>query len=320
MYYIYIHSSNPPPSPVFKVVTINQLFNRIITTSAMYKAVNFEDPLSEFELAFYDFIPEEPTNIAATTKDIADKTPSLFINANNDFDFDLNNWTSEESTNTSLVNSPTNNFKQLNSKNSLLGSPLQDYHEINPTTVNSRLFDNHNETQGNNDIFMYDYTTNKPKKNKYRVNKPSSSSPLLRLPLKPSVTIANIGTLSRLEVKSCKAAIPKTNVGNPFYKSPMETKSKSSTDTCNNNNSNINNSNINNCNDCDTDVENDFDNEDDQVIYDLLVDGNILNKTNQLPILETKFVTFDDNLIFDDLLDNQQDIHPFIKDNIPWRV
>ena len=106
----------PPPSPVFKVVTINQLFNRIITTSAMYKAVNFEDPLSEFELAFYDFIPEEPTNIAATTKDIADKTPSLFINANNDFDFDLNNWTSEESTNTSLVNSPTNNFKQLNSK------------------------------------------------------------------------------------------------------------------------------------------------------------------------------------------------------------
>lgn len=122
----------------------------------MYKAVNFEDPLSEFELAFYDFIPEEPTNIAATTKDIADKTPSLFINANNDFDFDLNNWTSEESTNTSLVNSPTNNFKQLNSKNSLLASPLQDYHEINPTTVNSRLFDNHNETQGNNDIFMYD--------------------------------------------------------------------------------------------------------------------------------------------------------------------
>ncbi|RCK60997.1 hypothetical protein Cantr_08382 [Candida viswanathii] len=291
----------------------------------MNQIVNSEDPLSEFEMTFLDFFTEDPTATAATTtttttttaaQDIANETPSLFVNANADLDFDINNWTSAESTTTSLANSPANNFKLLSSKNTLLASPLQDYNELCPSMSHPRLDRKHSRNLGS-DIFTYDYTTNKPSNTKYRVNKPSSSSPLMRLPLKPSVTIASIDTLSRLDVKSSAAAIPKTNVGNPFYKSPMETKPKmitTATTTTTAKNSQFGAS---------TGAEEsgeDDDSDEEQVIYDLLVDNNITSITSQYPMLETKFKTFDDYLIFDALLDNSQQPQPSIQDNIPWRV
>ncbi|RCK56047.1 hypothetical protein Cantr_05269 [Candida viswanathii] len=288
----------------------------------MNQIVNSEDPLSEFEMTFLDFFTEDPsaaatitTTITTTTaQDIANETPSLFVNANADLDFDINNWTSAESTTTSLASSPANNFKLLSSKNTLLASPLQEYNELCPSMSHPRLDRKHRRNQGS-DIFTYDYTTNKPSNSKYRVNKPSSSSPLMRPPLKPSVTIASIDTLSRLDVKSSAAAIPKTNVGNPFYKSPMETKPKMITTAA----TTAKNSQFGSRTGADV-SEDDDDSDEEQVIYDLLVDNNITSITSQYPMLETKFKTFDDYLIFDALLDNSQQPQPSIQDNIPWRV
>lgn len=270
----------------------------------MNQIVNYEDPLSDFEMSFLDIFPQDQSII--TNEDIANKTPSLFFNY--DLPFALNNITSTESTTTSITSSPDNNFRQLNSKNTLLASPLQHNTEVCPTMVNHQHHRN-NSTNHGSDIFTYDYTTNKPKNNKYRINKPTSVSPLLRPPLKPSVTIANIDTLSQLEVKSSKVAIPKTNVGNPFYKSPIEGKSMELRASMNNNDKKLPKY-----------MDSNIDNEEEQVIYDLLVDTNISNITCQNPILETKFKMFDDNLIFDDLFDNPQQMHLFIKDNIPWRI
>ncbi|EMG46686.1 hypothetical protein G210_3060 [Candida maltosa Xu316] len=272
----------------------------------MNHIINLEDPLgSDFDISFLELFCSTPT-----TNQIVNDTPSLFLNQNQDFNLNLDNWSTESlqtsstsSTSTSQFNSPTLNNTHTaadKKKKTLLCSPLQDYHDLYLTTTSNNINSQQQQQQQNpessmmnndsnkiHDILSPDYTTQRPNNNnnnKYRIGK--SSSPLMRPPMKPSVTIANIDTYSRLDAKvSTKSTIPKTKVGNPFYKSPIHHKKKHlpvrKTPKV---------------------IE-----DDDKIIYDLLTDNN--NDTNagssvyQYPILETKFKILDDHLIFDGLFD-----------------
>ncbi|EDK43432.1 predicted protein [Lodderomyces elongisporus NRRL YB-4239] len=79
-------------------------------------------------------------------------------------------------------------------------------------------------------------TKNKCLMKKYKVSKSSTASPVLRPPLKPSVTITSIDTLTKLQNppaltgKGITSPL-KTKVGNPFYKPITDTQLRLKTNT-----------------------------------------------------------------------------------------
>ncbi|EGW34873.1 uncharacterized protein SPAPADRAFT_47944 [Spathaspora passalidarum NRRL Y-27907] len=229
-----------------------------------------EDPLGEFDISLI----ESYCPILPPPADFKDS--SLFVLPELDLNYDLDSllaptWTNCETIAPSALSSPSHSrchSKQLSLASPLLeskilpgipplieqdDSPLSSPPTSNcPSTIKKSASRRKSRSRNNSigcDIFSYNYcTTNNTK---FKVSKSANTSPILKPPLKPSVTIASIDTLGRFQkstssnfLSGSKSSPPapiapppplpppttkkrSKSVGNPFYKPIMHVVSPS---------------------------------------------------------------------------------------------